>query len=316
MATQKKKKFQFSGHETFTFRQNWPFKIVDFCNSAISRGEAPDFNDPDAVVTLGVGKNMVSSMKWWGMQCGFLDNTEKSIAPSSLSQLIFGGNDVNIPEPLDPYGESKAVAWIAHWNLLKEPNRFTAAWFLFNVYNDQLVTRDKLQKKISEFAKTNGVKISENTIKRDIEIVFRSYCPTGTNKKELSEDTADCLFSDLNLITTMEDPIFEISRSVRTTLPTSLFAWAVLDHWEMLNQISDSNTLDWFDIAFAANSPGRVFKLNESDLNERLEDFETLTDGKIAWADQLGIKNLVRRTKDKKELMKLKEKMLIKAFRE
>lgn len=323
MAPQRNKKFQFSGHETFTLRQNWPYKMVAYCNDALSQGKFADFNDAYAVVPLGVGKNMVSSMKWWGLQCGFLENTEEGIVPTLFSNLVFGCNQSGPSqdlftlldgEPLDLYGESKVTAWVAHWNLCSAPNKFTCAWYLFNVYNDQFVTRDVLQKKVMEFAKSNGVSVTANTVKRDVEVLFRSYCPV-VSKKDSSEDTVDNLFADLNLITLKGTSGFDISRSFKTSLPTPLFVWAVIDHWETLNKISASQTLDWFDIAFAPSSPGRVFKLNESDLSSRLEEFEKLTDGKIIWTDQLGIRNLICRTKDSNELRELKERMLVKAFR-
>lgn len=60
------------------------------------------------------------------------------------------------------------------------------------------------------------------------------------------------------------------------------------------------NTLDWYQIAYAENSPGRVFKLSEAGLNDRLEQASELTGGLLVWTDQLGVKTLVRRTSDAK----------------
>lgn len=56
MATSKRKNFQFSGHETFNLRQNWLYKAVSFCRESLKRGESPNFNGSDAMVSLGVGK--------------------------------------------------------------------------------------------------------------------------------------------------------------------------------------------------------------------------------------------------------------------
>ena len=51
------KRFPFSGHESFQCRSLWLKKGYDFINSGKS------FNDEDAVVILGVGKNMVALHK-------------------------------------------------------------------------------------------------------------------------------------------------------------------------------------------------------------------------------------------------------------
>ena len=52
-------KYVFSGHDSFQCRDLWLKKGFDFLISGNS------FNDSDAVVKLGVGKNMVSSIKFW-----------------------------------------------------------------------------------------------------------------------------------------------------------------------------------------------------------------------------------------------------------
>ena len=50
-------KYTFSGHETFACKSLWLKKGCDFVKDGHS------FNDEDAVVALGVGKNMVSSTR-------------------------------------------------------------------------------------------------------------------------------------------------------------------------------------------------------------------------------------------------------------
>jgi patatin-like phospholipase/acyl hydrolase len=50
---------RFSGHETFHCRHFWLKKGFDFIEQGL------EFNDPQAVVNLGVGKNMVSSIQHW-----------------------------------------------------------------------------------------------------------------------------------------------------------------------------------------------------------------------------------------------------------
>lgn len=52
-------KYTFSGHETFQCRHLWLKKGYDFVKANRS------FNDEDAVLILGVGKNMVNSIRFW-----------------------------------------------------------------------------------------------------------------------------------------------------------------------------------------------------------------------------------------------------------
>ena len=52
-------KLNFSEHESFPCRTLWLKKGHDF----LSRGK--NFSEPSAVVELGVGKNIISSIKYW-----------------------------------------------------------------------------------------------------------------------------------------------------------------------------------------------------------------------------------------------------------
>jgi hypothetical protein len=61
-------KLQFSGHDSFQCRQLWLKKGYDFVK------EGFDFNDEYSVVQLGVGKNMVSSIRFWLKAFNIIDN--------------------------------------------------------------------------------------------------------------------------------------------------------------------------------------------------------------------------------------------------
>ncbi len=52
-------KYVFSGHESFPCKTLWLKKGYDF----VVQGK--NFNNPDAVIDLGVGKNMVASIRYW-----------------------------------------------------------------------------------------------------------------------------------------------------------------------------------------------------------------------------------------------------------
>lgn len=60
--------YKFSGHESFPCKSLWLKKGYDFV------ANKNNFNSPDAVITLGVGKNMVSSIRFWLRAFGITDN--------------------------------------------------------------------------------------------------------------------------------------------------------------------------------------------------------------------------------------------------
>src|SRR5688500_9392284 len=75
--------FSFTGHETFVFRHRWLTKAV-----AAVGADPTIFNRDDAIVRLGVGKNMVRSIRHWGLATGVLQEVPKSRGGAvSVSEL-------------------------------------------------------------------------------------------------------------------------------------------------------------------------------------------------------------------------------------
>ena len=305
-------KVRFAGHETFTLKQLWLRKAVRFVQQAVKEGRQANFRDDAAIVELGLGKNMVSSLRFWSVACGFL-NSGCELTPTGLALKIFGTND---SDGLDPYIQNLTTSWVVHWNLCSDPSKLTVFWYLFNKINKSSISRSEFLEDLSQFVNVNDFHVTENTLKRDVEVCIRSYAPliTGRAKDSFSEECAETLLGGLGLMEFRSRDVIEVSRTRRYSLPTSIFLWSILDMWEKDEELRDCQTLDWFQLAYAENSPGRIFKLSENDLSDRLEQSNSLTNNTLVWTDQLGIKTLVRRTNDPHELSALKESLLVASY--
>lgn len=76
MLTPELKKLTFSGHDSFQCRSLWLKKGYDFVKAGRS------FTDEDAVVELGVGKNMVNAIRYWMKAFGLTnpdDDPDKAV---------------------------------------------------------------------------------------------------------------------------------------------------------------------------------------------------------------------------------------------
>lgn len=87
-------KYQFSGHESFICKQFWLKKGYDFI---IHKG---NFNEESAVIDLGVGKNMVTSISYWLKAFGLIEANHQS---TELANFLFDQK-----KGVDPYVESLA----------------------------------------------------------------------------------------------------------------------------------------------------------------------------------------------------------------
>lgn len=64
-------------------------------------------------------------------------------------------------------------------------------------------------------------------------------------------------------------------------------------------------------VAYAEGSPGRVFKLDEDSVAERLFALNDLTGGVLSWTDTAGLRQVHRKTND---TQKLSDLMIEKAY--
>ena len=78
-------RYAFSGHESFPCKTLWLKKGYDF----VVQGK--NFNNPDAVIDLGVGKNMVASIRYWLRVFGICEGDE----PTPLGDNLFNKADDN-----------------------------------------------------------------------------------------------------------------------------------------------------------------------------------------------------------------------------
>ena len=111
-------RISFSGHETFVCRQFWLKKGYDYLKQNKS------FTDDDAVVHLGVGKNMTTSIKFWLKGFNILE--EDNVTLTEFGQYLLEGKD--------PYLEDSASLWLLHYHIIKNERVF-----IFNAFFNQFL---------------------------------------------------------------------------------------------------------------------------------------------------------------------------------
>lgn len=80
-------KYKFSGHETFPFRYTWLPKAVKTV-----KNNPKIFSDEDyAMVSLGVGKNMVRAIRFWAEASGIIKFQGKDgFVVTEFGEILFG----------------------------------------------------------------------------------------------------------------------------------------------------------------------------------------------------------------------------------
>lgn len=286
----------FSGHETFPLRQMWLKKAFDQAGSG-NRVSKTTFTDESAIASFGVGKNMVSSIRHWAMACDVLRDTCEDpefyeISPTAKEILSEDG--------LDPYAENPSTAWYAHWTLAGKGLRSTTWRWLFNHVTAPTFTRQELEAPLEAFARKlePQKRISSSTVSRDLETCLRSYAPRFAGGSP--EDFAEPLLGELGLLQEVHKGQYAFRRGPKATLPDGLFTFALLDFWQ--SSAEGLSSMAFETVAYAEGSPGRVFKLDEDSVAERLMSLSDLTKGYLAWTDSAGLRQVHKKPGDSEKL--------------
>ncbi len=276
----------FSGHETFPFRYPWLKKGIDAV-----REDGDVFLRDDAITTLGVGKNMVRSIRHWCLAAGVLEESRQGggLRPTRLGTLVF--ND----DGLDPYLEDPATLWLLHWQIASNRARSTTWFWTFSHFNEPEFTREALTSALFKWTQTlSGKQVAESSLKRDVEVFLRTYVPSRQSRTEHPEDTLDCPLVELGLIFQPGGgQTFQFRRGAQRGISDAMLLFAVLSFWEAF--APNTETLAIHDLARQPGSPGRLFKIDESSLVERLEGVEQQTSGALSYGETAGLRQLYRR---------------------
>ena len=265
-------RYCFSGHESFHCKSLWLKKGYDF----LAEGYA--FNSPDAVVRLGVGKNMVSAIRFWMKAFGLTIND----TPTELARYIFAHDD-----GVDSFLEDINTLWLLHYSLVKS-NVASLYNLLFLEFQREKKEFDKsslqsfIKRKCSVPEQKNVY--NENTVKKDINVLLQNYI-MPTSLKSIEDFSA--LMIGLNLI--LQFPASNIEKSdsyyFNETKVSAISPSVIL--YALIDIKGDDNTVSFDKL----KDLSLIFCLSVTGLIEIIKSLES-SFPKLHYTDNSGIKNV------------------------
>ena len=269
-------KYTFSGHESFPCKSLWLKKGYDF----VVAGN--DFNSPEAVIGLGVGKNMVASIRFWLKAFGITENDKITW----LGDYLFDENGGK-----DKYLEDIATLWLLHFNLV-----FSEEATLYNMFfcgvqrerthfeREQIVTFVKMR--MAEAGKMTLFNV--NTVKKDVGVLLQNY--TLPRKPQSNEDYSSLLI-ELDLIRqSSEGKGYYFNVDGKRKVTKQIFLYGLLK----LKEQEGDNTIPFDTIQ---ERVGLVFCMQEFETIKMLKLLASDYSQYFAYSDVAGIKQ-IQFTKD------------------
>ena len=263
--------YRFSGHESFAWRYAWLPKAI----RALNREARIFSNEDNAMVELGIGKNMVRSLRFWMQAAGVAEPSEGGgyrVTPFGAAILGVGG--------FDPFLEDVRTLWLFHWKISTIQDAPLFAWdYLFNHWTRPEFSRSEALGAFRREANLLDRPVSDVTLDIHVDVFLHTYMPGKAGKAEFSEDTLDCPLVELGLLlkvgerkvdeTGRREAIYAFRRQAKPELSASLFLFCLDDYRR--TRLANERTISLRQVALGHGSPGAIFKLPDWDVRERVD---------------------------------------------
>ena len=258
---------RFSGHETFACRFSWLPKAVRL----IEADPAALSSDDDAILSLGLGKNMVHSLRFW------MDAFDVARLGEDGWELKPFGKAVLAREGADPFIERTETQWLLHWTVASRVHAPLFAWrHVFHRRMRADFTRGELLAEIRRESDRDGYSHSDVTLVQHIDALLHTYVPT--HALSAPEDVLDGPLIDLKLIRaagrrrelgSRSEPVYSLARIPLARIGTGVVDYAIENYWA--ERRVGERVVSFRDLAYGEGSPGATLRIAEDELRDHLE---------------------------------------------
>lgn len=243
-------------HETFTIREGWLEKAINQIAA-----NPTTFGKDCGAKELGIGSNMVKSLRYWVQATNLISFNNKGAALTKLGEIIFKN---------DKYFEDDFTWWLIHLQLV---TNFADAPVINTIYNLPFSSFDKefLMRNLKEYYDNNNYEYgADSSLDSDISVFFKMYFSDEVTNPE---ENYGCPLSRLELLTSLDKKTFKKLSPSYESLNYRIVYLSIVKCFETANEdISKGISFNIEDLCTMKNNPLAIFNLSRSMLFLYLED--------------------------------------------
>lgn len=214
-----------------------------------------NFNSSDAVIQLGVGKNMVSSIRFW--MRAFMLTSKDELTP--IAHYIFNDHD-----GVDPYIEDLGTLWLLHFLLVTGEEATIYNWMFLRIQKERKeFTRAQVVNAVRRYMieAERAKSFNENTTKKDVAVLLQNYVEPQHSH---SNEDYTALLLDLNLIRTADEgKSYQFNIEGKRQLPLEIFIYAIIK-WKGENLSIDFNSIQELSLVFCLSDMETIALLQKA----------------------------------------------------
>lgn len=254
---------KFRAHETFFIRKGWLSKGMKAVKKDAAVFISKEKNPMDV---LGIGSNMVKSMRYWMQAVGITEEPNKGKRNQSFTTL---GEKIY---EHDRYIEEIGTLYLLQYRLASQKSLATAWYYFFNVFNMMEFTKEDFVAALNGYAIDGGEPAAIRSLTDDFNCIVGTYVPRyKTNPGKVSaENNIDCPLGELGLVDIV-DKTKKVYHKV-TPSAASIEPWVALA--VIMEQAGDATEVRLNDLLTGTNNIGRVFNLDVITMIDVLHEVE------------------------------------------
>jgi len=249
------------GHEKFVLREGWLSKGI-----LAVENNARVFLQLDAPETLGVGTNMVKSIRYWLKAFDLV--TEVPGVGARLNSFAEQIRDNDI------YIQDMFTLWLLHSHLVKNAKQATSWHIFFNNLEVEDYTKEQIGGLLlDELSKYAGIatNIKANSVDDDVAVLLQMYCKERT----IDSDPEDKNISPLSALGLLSNSKHKYYRKQPDL--SKLSEWVILYELAYMFDESKSNSVSIDSLYSEKNGIGNIYNLSRVAINDYLDKISNMS---------------------------------------
>lgn len=245
-------KLKLKRHESFSIREGWLAKGI---KNVKEYGNV--FALQNATDILGIGTNMVKSLKYWMTATKLIEEKNREIMLSDFGSII---------NEYDPYLEDIFSWWLIHINMITNVDDAYIYNLFFNKCNIKTFTKRELYEKLYALLTNEKLTFNENILQDEVNMIIKTY--TIDEKIDNPENNFICSLSELNLLKKVDRDTYEKNRPEIRNLPF----WVV--YYIICLLLDDRDNISIDELLKEENSPAKLLNMDKNLINEYLDEMK------------------------------------------
>ena len=245
-------KLKLKRHESFSIREGWLAKGI---KNVKEYGNV--FALQNATDILGIGTNMVKSLKYWMTATKLIEEKNREIMLSDFGSII---------NEYDPYLEDIFSWWLIHTNMITNVDDAYIYNLFFNKCNIKTFTKRELYEKLYALLTNEKLTFNENILQDEVNMIIKTY--TIDEKIDNPENNFICPLSELNLLKKVDRDTYEKNRPEIRNLPF----WVV--YYIICLLLDDRDNISIDELLKEENSPAKLLNMDKNLINEYLDEMK------------------------------------------